>query len=161
MKPVFNNLSIFNFVHYFLDLSQNTRSERLSSNSIEEKIEIVPNSWIKLRCNASNVKLSPSSAASGSSSEVNSELQWFKDGQIIEQNMRRLKKWVASYDNSNYMELELIAVDSADSGNYQCKRDKTVLKNILLQVVDYNKGRYLFAQFVSLIVTFISNQCLF
>lgn len=62
-----------------------------------------------------------------------------KDGQLIEMDSRRLKKWVSSYDNSNYMELELYALDPEDSGVYQCKRDKTVLKNVVLQVVQ-NSG---------------------
>jgi hypothetical protein len=42
------------------------------------------------------------------------------------------------------MELELYAVDPDDSGVYQCKRDKTVLKNVVLQVVDSNRCTYLF-----------------
>jgi hypothetical protein len=64
------------------------------------------------------------------------------DGKLIEQDSRRLKKWVSSYDNSNYMELELYAVDPDDSGVYQCKRDKTVLKNVVLQVMDNNRCKY-------------------
>lgn len=104
------------------------RSQRLSSSNIE-KIHIPPNNWIKLRCNASNTLFQTSSEQS------NSDLQWFKDGEVIEQDSRRLKKWVASYDNSNYMELDLFAVDpKTDSGNYQCKRDNVILKNVFLQV---------------------------
>jgi hypothetical protein len=32
------------------------------------------------------------------------------------------------------MELDLFAVDPQDSGNYQCKRDQTILKNVVLVV---------------------------
>lgn len=47
------------------------RSERLSSSNME-KINIPPNNWIKLRCNASNPLFQSSSEQS------NSDLQWFK-----------------------------------------------------------------------------------
>ena len=59
----------------------------------------------------------------------------FWDGKVIEQDSRRLKKWVSSYATNNYMELDLFAVDpKTDSGNYQCKRDNIILKNVFLQV---------------------------
>ncbi len=74
------------------------------------------------------------------------------DGKLIEQDSRRLKKWVSSYDNSNYMELELYAVDPDDSGVYQCKRDKTVLKNVVLQVMDNNRCKYLDFYFFIIII---------
>lgn len=106
------------------------KSEALSHKNIE-RVNILPNSWIKLRCNTTNVL---SNNIDNEFSSQNSELQWFKDGVVIEQDSRRLKKWVASYDNSNYMELDLYALNPKDSGNYQCKRDKTILKNIMLQV---------------------------
>lgn len=108
------------------------RSERLSSSNKVERIQMYPNTWIKLRCNATNSLFQSPSDSSYSNSE--SELQWFKDGEVIQQDSRRLKKWVASYDNSNYMELDLYAVDPNDSGNYQCKRDLTILKNVILSV---------------------------
>lgn len=54
---------------------------------------------------------------------------------------------MSSYDNSNYMELELYAVDPEDSGVYQCKRDKTVLKNVVLQVLE-NNGKLNLSQFL-------------
>ena len=78
----------------------------------------------------------------------------YKDGKLIEQDSRRLKKWVSSYDNSNYMELELYAVDPEDSGVYQCKRDKTVLKNVVLQVVD-SKGTRLSLPFDKQVFTLV------
>ena len=74
------------------------------------------------------------------------------DGKLIEQDSRRLKKWVSSYDNSNYMELELYAVDPDDSGVYQCKRDKTVLKNVVLQVMDNNRCKYFHFYFLLIII---------
>jgi len=74
------------------------------------------------------------------------------DGKLIEQDSRRLKKWVSSYDNSNYMELELYAVDPDDSGVYQCKRDKTVLKNVVLQVMDNNRCKYFHFYFFLIII---------
>ena len=64
-----------------------------------------------------------------------------KDDKLIEQDSRRLKKWVSSYDDSNYMELDVYAVDPEDSGVYQCRRDKIVLKNVVLQVLN-NNGIY-------------------
>lgn len=110
------------------------RSERLSSDSIE-KIDTPPNSWVKLRCNATLV-----------SSKRNSyDIHWFKDDKLIEQDSRRLKKWVSSYDDSNYMELDVYAVDPVDSGVYQCRRDKTVLKNVILQVLNNNGSRTIFS----------------
>ena len=45
------------------------------------------------------------------------------------------------------MELELYAVDPDDSGVYQCKRDKTVLKNVVLQVVDSNRCKHFYLFF--------------
>jgi hypothetical protein len=36
------------------------------------------------------------------------------------------------------MELELNVIDSKDSGNYQCKRDKVILKNVFLDVSENN-----------------------
>lgn len=119
------------------EITKKPHSERLSSNKVE-RMNIEPNSWIKLRCNASNSLLHP--VSSDEYPIASNELQWFKDGVVIEQDSRRLKKWVASYDNSNYMELDLFAVDLEDSGNYQCKRDKTILKNVILQV---NSGNFL------------------
>jgi hypothetical protein len=66
-------------------------------------------------------------------------MQWFKDGQLIqEQDSRRLKKWLSSSENSNYMDLELYAVDPDDSGVYQCKRDTTILRNVVLNVLNSN-----------------------
>ena len=65
------------------------------------------------------------------------------DGKLIEQDSRRLKKWVSSYDNSNYMELELYAVDPDDSGLYECKRDTTILKNVVLAVVENSSNNEL------------------
>ncbi len=70
-----------------------------------------------------------------------SDLHWYKDGKLVQDDSRRLKKWVSSYDNSNYMELELYAIDPDDSGIYQCKRDNTVLKNVVLSVEDVNGAR--------------------
>ena len=63
------------------------------------------------------------------------------DGKLIEQDSRRLKKWVSSYDDSNYMELDIYAVDPEDSGVYECRRDKSILKNVVLQVL--NNGNLL------------------
>ena len=54
------------------EFTADPRSERLSSSSSMEKISIVPNNWIKLRCNASNPLFQSSSEQS------NSDLQWFK-----------------------------------------------------------------------------------
>ena len=66
-------------------------------------------------------------------------IRTFLDDHLIEQDSRRLKKWVSSYDDSNYMELDIYAVEPEDSGLYQCRRDKTILKNVLLHVMG-NKG---------------------
>lgn len=104
---------------------------------------MIPNTWIKLRCNATESMLLNSAVNELSTSTDNYDIQWFKDGKLIEQDSRRLKKWVSSYDNSNYMELELYAVDPDDSGVYQCKRDKVILKNVVLQVMDSNKCNYI------------------
>lgn len=119
-------------------------SERLSYKNVEN-VKISPNSWVKLRCNATSVPSKISSKA---------ELQWFKNGKAIEQDSRRLKKWVASYENSNYMELDLFAVNPDDSGNYQCKRDDTVLKSVYIEV---NKCSVLISQdkLILLIVSFL------
>jgi len=65
-----------------------------------------------------------------------------KDGKVIEQDSRRLKKWVSSYDDSNFMELDIYAVNPDDSGIYECRRDKTILKNVMLRVL--NNGLYLY-----------------
>ena len=115
-----------------------------------EKIHILPNSRVKLRCNATGfISLKkPEYYATNDNNNHNNNLnnnnnndiQWYKDGKLIEQDSRRLKKWVSSYDNSNYMELELYALDSDDSGNYQCKRDKSILKNIYLNVSENNRA---------------------
>ncbi|RMZ99618.1 kin of IRRE 2 [Brachionus plicatilis] len=105
------------------------RSERLSADALE-KIDVLPNSWIKLRCNATGLV----SLKSDKNSRSSFGLQWFKDDFPIEQDLRRLKKWVSSYDNSDYMELELYAVEPNDSGVYQCRKDKTILKNVFLQI---------------------------
>ena len=109
--------------------------EKLSSNLVE-KVDMSPNSWIKLRCNATGSLLLSKNGALNNKHHSNYDLHWYKDGKLIEQDSRRLKKWVSSYDNSNYMELELFAVDPDDSGVYQCKRDKTILKNVILNVLD-------------------------
>lgn len=72
--------------------------------------------------------------------------------------MRRLKKWVSSYDNSDYMELELYAVEPNDSGVYQCKKDKTILKNVFLQIsssISSFKAGYLFFYFLTLLIIFV------
>ena len=121
-----------------------------------------PNSWIKLRCNATGL---PQNSKSGQ--KVNSyDLHWYKDGKLIEQDSRRLKKWVSSYDNANYMELELYAVDNDDSGVYQCRRDKQILKDVVLNVLD-NSGSsnnrilnqinniYLIGSFIYLILSLV------
>lgn len=113
----------------------NPRMEKLSSNLVE-KVDMSPNSWIKLRCNATGSLLLSKNGALNNKHHSNYDLHWYKDGKLIEQDSRRLKKWVSSYDNSNYMELELFAVDPDDSGVYQCKRDKTILKNVILNVLD-------------------------
>lgn len=134
---------VFLEVRHKQEATANPRSERLSSNKVE-MVKMYPNSWIKLRCNATNYLFD------SSEEQTNSELQWFKDGVVIEQDSRRLKKWIASYDNSNYMELDLFAVDPNDSGNYQCKRDKTILKNVILHVNKANN-----CQSVNLIVYLI------
>ncbi len=117
-------------------MEDNTRPKKLASNSIE-KVKMSPNSWIKLRCNATS-SLAPSSAQIR---YKDSDLHWYKDGKLVQDDSRRLKKWVSSYDNSNYMELELYAIDPDDSGIYQCKRDNTVLKNVVLSVEDVNGAR--------------------
>ncbi|CAF0705353.1 unnamed protein product [Brachionus calyciflorus] len=126
------------------------RSERLSSNSLE-KIDVFPNSWIKLRCNATGLV----SLATDKQARSSFELQWFKDGTPIEPDMRRLKKWVSSYDNSNYMELELYAVEPDDSGVYQCKKDKSVLKNVLIQVLENDSNSKSKCSIFNLIYTFL------
>lgn len=117
-------------------VDSNPRSERLSTSNQVERIETQPNTWIKLRCNATGV-------ISLTSRNLNPsyELQWYKDGKTIEQDSRRLKKWVSSYDDSNYMELDLYVVEPRDSGSYQCKRDRTILKNVQINVLD-NHGIY-------------------
>ena len=132
-----NKINIFNLTIkcFKKDVIDKPRSERLSTHLVE-KIDMIPNTWIKLRCNATEAMLLTSNDVNPIE---NYDIQWFKDGKLIEQDSRRLKKWVSSYDNSNYMELELYAVDPDDSGVYQCKRDKTVLKNVVLQVLDSNK----------------------
>ena len=61
---------------------------------------------------------------------------FLKDGKVIEQDSRRLKKWVSSYDDSNFMELDIYAVNPEDSGIYECRRDKTILKNVMLRVLN-------------------------
>ncbi len=123
-------------------MPEHPRSEKLSSNSLE-RIHILPNSRVKLRCNATGIISLKQQFSNNkntvenneqSTSNNNNDVQWYKDGKLIEQDSRRLKKWVSSYDNSNYMELELYALDAEDSGNYQCKRDKSILKNIYLNV---------------------------
>lgn len=133
-------------------LAENPRPERLSSHLVE-KIDMIPNTWIKLRCNASEATYL---TANDLSATNNYDIQWFKDGKLIEQDSRRLKKWVSSYDNSNYMELELYAVDPDDSGVYQCKRDKTVLKNVVLQVVDSNRSAIIFSIDKLMLILFCS-----
>jgi hypothetical protein len=116
---------------YLSNQSVNPRSEKLNSHQVE-KVNMQPNSWIKLRCNATG-----STQSNKNGQKVNSyDLHWYKDGKLIEQDSRRLKKWVSSYDNANYMELELYAVDNDDSGVYQCKRDKQILKDVILNVLD-------------------------
>ncbi len=120
---------------YLSNQSVNPRSEKLNSNQVE-RVNMQPNSWIKLRCNATN----GSTQSIKSNQKVNSyDLHWYKDGKLIEQDSRRLKKWVSSYDNANYMELELYAVDNDDSGVYQCRRDKQILKDVILNVLE-NSG---------------------
>ena len=47
------------------------------------------------------------------------------------------------------MELDIYAVDPEDSGVYECRRDKTILKNVILRVL--NDG----LQFSLLISAFI------
>jgi hypothetical protein len=133
----------------------------LNANQVE-KVNMQPNSWIKLRCNATGL---PQNSKSGQ--KVNSyDLHWYKDGKLIEQDSRRLKKWVSSYDNANYMELELYAVDNDDSGVYQCRRDKQILKDVVLNVLD-NSGSsnnrilnqinniYLIGSFIYLILSLV------
>lgn len=116
-----------------------------------------PNTWVKLRCNATGSLLSYNGKESAKSGHLKYDLQWYKDGKLIEQDSRRLKKWVSSYDNSNYMELELYAVDPDDSGTYQCKRDTTILKNVILEVVENDasiRGSTISIRFL-LLITFI------
>ncbi len=133
----------------------------MNANQVE-KVNMQPNSWIKLRCNATGL---PQNSKSGQ--KVNSyDLHWYKDGKLIEQDSRRLKKWVSSYDNANYMELELYAVDNDDSGVYQCRRDKQILKDVVLNVLD-NSGSsnnrilnqinniYLIGSFIYLILSLV------
>ncbi len=112
---------------------------------------MVPNNWVKLRCNTSN-------SNTGSPSY---DMQWYKDGQLIqEQDSRRLKKWLSSSENSNYMELELYAADPDDSGVYQCKRDTTILKNVVLNVLSENGASNLSSKinlrlFLFILLTFL------
>ena len=40
------------------------------------------------------------------------------------------------------MELDIYAVNPDDSGIYECRRDKTILKNVMLRVL--NNGLYLY-----------------
>jgi hypothetical protein len=88
-------------------------------------------------------------------------MQWYKDGQLIqEQDSRRLKKWLSSSENSNYMELELYAADPDDSGVYQCKRDTTILKNVVLNVLSENGASNLSSKinlrlFLFILLTFL------
>lgn len=124
-----------------------------------EKMHILPNSRVKLRCNATGlVSLVKKTASSQHGHHLpQNELQWYKDGKLIEQDSRRLKKWVSSYDNSNYMELELYALGSDDSGHYQCKRDKSVLKNVYLSVAPENHAsRLTLQQYHANLVLFVS-----
>jgi hypothetical protein len=125
--------------------SHSAQKEYVVINGEMEKVNMPPNSWIKLRCNATGSLLRRSSSNDNHHHQQKQlgyhsyDLHWYKDGKLIEQDSRRLKKWVSSYDNSNYMELELYAVEPDDSGMYQCKRDNTILRNIALNV-GYGNG---------------------
>lgn len=59
------------------------------------------------------------------------------------------------------MELDLYAVEPEDSGLYQCRRDKTILKNVFLQVVGNSGSKTIMKMGLVTFAMFIINLVVF
>ena len=127
-----------------------------------EQLDTPLNSWIKLSCNMSNFAMPSKPKSHHNSNELqwykgkSLKLKFptctsccatflifvveficlNKDGKLIVQDSRvSLRREISSFDDSyKYTELDLFAVNQEDSGVYQCKRDKAVLKNVFVKV---------------------------